>query len=53
MRFYLHTIIIYCILVARNYCRGERRKFSTIRKKTVESVSKALFKIILQFSDLS
>lgn len=40
MRYYLHNNIIYCNFVARNYCRGARRKFSTIGTKAVEGVSK-------------
>ena len=38
MRYYLQNNIINNNIVARNYCRGARRKNSTIRTKTVESV---------------
>lgn len=47
MRYYLHNNIIYCNIVARNYCRGARRKFSTIGTKTVESVPKVHSTLLL------
>jgi len=40
MRYFLHNNTIYCNLVARNYCRGARRKISTIGTKTDKSVRK-------------
>lgn len=53
MRYYLHNNIIYCNLVARNYCRGARRKISTIGTKAVESVRKVHSSLLLQTRDLS
>lgn len=46
MRYYLHDNIIYYNITAINYCREARKKISTIRKKTVESVRKVHFKTI-------
>lgn len=53
MRYCLHKSIIYCILVARNYCRGARRKISTIGTKAVESARKVHSTLLLQTRDLS
>lgn len=53
MRYCLHVIIINCIIVARNYCRVERKKISTNRKKTTEGVRKVHSTVLLQVSYLS
>lgn len=53
MHYYLHYNIIYYNLVARNCCRGARRKFSTIRAKAVESVPKVHSTLLLRTRHLS
>ena len=53
MRYYSHNNIIYYNIVAKNYCRGARRKFSTIGTKTSESVPKVHSSLLLRTRHLS